>query len=87
MFLPCDRPPVSTAGLVRAMADVLGVKPRGIPAPGFLLRLLLGRRLGASLEIDCDALDTALAWSPPHTLAEELAEVARWWRAREEDAA
>ena len=67
-----DAQSVSTATLVRAIADALGVEPRLLSVPVGALKLggaLAGRgatiaRLIGSLEVDASALTRATAWRP-----------------------
>jgi nucleoside-diphosphate-sugar epimerase len=67
-----DAQSVSTATLVRAIADALGVEPRLLSVPVGALKLggaLAGRgatiaRLIGSLEVDASALARATAWRP-----------------------
>lgn len=67
--------------LVREIARALGVAPRLFPVPPSLLRFAgacAGRaaaveRLVGSLEADTSAFRGRFAWTPPRTLAEELA--------------
>ena len=87
-FLVSDGEDVSTPALVQAIARALEVKPRLVPCPPTALRALaavLGRsgeaaRLTGSLQVDASRIRRELAWQPPHTLAQGLAETARWYR-------
>jgi nucleoside-diphosphate-sugar epimerase len=87
-FLVADGEDVSTPALVRGIAAALAVKPRLLPCPPVVLRALaaaLGRageaaRLTGSLQVDASRIRRELAWQPPHTLAQGLAETARWYR-------
>jgi nucleoside-diphosphate-sugar epimerase len=87
-FLVSDGEDVSTPALVRAIAGALAVKPRLLPCPPPALRALaaaLGRgaeaaRLTGSLQVDASRIRRELEWRPPHTLAQGLAETARWYR-------
>ena len=80
-YLLADAQPVSTPELVRAIARALGVAPRLFAVPPSLLRFggaCAGRaaaveRLVGSLEADTSAFRRRFAWTPPRTLAEELA--------------
>ena len=80
-----DAEPVSTPGLVRAIADALG---RPVPlafVPVALLKLgarLAGKgaeiaRLAGSLEVDASSFTAATGWRPALTLDDELARLAR----------
>ena len=72
VYLIADERPVSTPGLVRAIAHALGLPPRLVPVPVALLRLagtLTGRRalidrLTGSLEADPTAFARATGWHP-----------------------
>ena len=87
-FLVSDGEDVSTPGLVRALALALGTRPRLYRCPVWLLRAtaaLSGRsaeftRLAGSLQIDATRIRSELSWRPRYTLAQGLAETARWYR-------
>jgi nucleoside-diphosphate-sugar epimerase len=87
-YLAADGEDVSTPGLIRAIAEALGTRARLLPCPGTLLGLgaaLAGRRaeaerLTGSLQVDATRLRRELGWHPRVTLAEGLAETARWFR-------
>ena len=72
VYLIADDKPVSTPGLVRAIAHALAVEPRLFRVPVALLRLagaLAGRRalierLTGSLEVDSAAFTRATGWHP-----------------------
>jgi nucleoside-diphosphate-sugar epimerase len=86
-YLVSDGEPVSTPELVRAIARALGVAPRLLPCPPALLRAaaaLAGRgqeahRLLGSLEVDGSRIARELGWRPRASLAEGLAQTARWF--------
>lgn len=86
-YLVADGEDVSTPGLVRALAQALGVRPRLLRCPPSLLALgaaLAGKRaelarLTGSLQVDSSALRDELGWRPRCTLAQGLAETARWY--------
>ncbi len=87
-FVLADEPPLSTPGLVRALAQALGRRPRlfGIP-PRTLLRLgaLSGRgeqvrRLCESLVVDPSAFRHATGWQPVADLPEALRRTVEWYR-------
>ncbi len=80
-----DAEPVSTPGLVRALAGALG---RPVPlafVPVALLKLgarLAGKgaeiaRLAGSLEVDPSSFTAATGWRPAHALEDELARLVR----------
>ena len=83
-FVADDRP-VATPELVRAIAAALGVRPPLVAVPTRLLRFAcacVGKaaaidRLSGSLVVDSGAFQAAFGWQPPHTMAEELADMAR----------
>lgn len=89
-YLLSDGEDVSTPELVRAMAGALGVAPRLLPCPVSWLALagaVTGRRaavarLTGSLQVDNAAARRELQWQPRCTLAQGLAETARWYHAR-----
>lgn len=80
---------VSTPDLVRALASALRVPARLFPCPPALLRgaaSVLGRsamieKLVNSLRIDSSRIRRELGWSPQTSLAEGLAQMARWYHA------
>jgi nucleoside-diphosphate-sugar epimerase len=79
VFLIADRDPVSTAQLIRAMAEAMQRTPRlwSIPVPGPWLdratRISAAlRQLLDSLVIDTTRIRSELNWAPPFTLAEGL---------------
>jgi len=84
-FFVADMVPVSTPDFARAIATALGVTPRLIPVPPWLLRMgcaCLGKtstfeRLAGSLVVDASAFRAAFHWRPPHPMAEELGVMAR----------
>jgi nucleoside-diphosphate-sugar epimerase len=86
-YLVADGEDISTPGLVRALAQALGVRPRLLPCPPALLRLgaaLSGRqgeisRLTGSLTVDSSRIRRELEWRPPFTLTQGLAQTARWY--------
>lgn len=90
-YLVSDGEDVSTPDLIRAVARALGVPPRLFPFPPALLELgarVLGRgeeaaRLLGSLQVDSARIRRELSWSPHYTLAQGLAETARWFKSRE----
>jgi nucleoside-diphosphate-sugar epimerase len=86
-YLVSDGENVSTANLVRMIAQALGVRPRLIYVPPALFRgaaALLGRsakvdRLFGSLRVDSGKLHKELNWNPPYTMARGLGETAAWY--------
>jgi nucleoside-diphosphate-sugar epimerase len=83
-FLVSDGEDISTPELVRRIARALGRPARLIPVPPALLRFggaLAGRkddvaRLLDDLAVDSSHIRTTLAWTPPYTLDQGLAETA-----------
>lgn len=81
---------VSTPGLIRALAAALRVPVRLFPCPPALLKgaaSVLGRsaaveRLVGSLRIDSSRIRRELGWMPQTSLAEGLAQMARWYHAQ-----
>jgi len=81
-YLVSDNQDISPTKLLLKMAKAQGKKPRLLPCPPGLLQLM-GRLLGRSAEIrrltqpltvDCQKIRSQLAWSPPFTLEEGLAQ-------------
>jgi nucleoside-diphosphate-sugar epimerase len=89
-WLVSDGEDLSTPVLVRRLASALAVRPRLLPVPPAMLRVLgalIGKRaaverLTGSLQVDSTALRHAAGWSPPFTVDQGLADTARWFRAR-----
>ena len=87
-YLVSDGADLSTPELVRGIATALGVSPRLVPVPEFLLRNVLsalGRgelidRLLGSLRVDSSLVRRELGWSPPFSVAEGLARTATWFK-------
>ncbi len=87
-FFIRDGEDLSTPELLRRLAKALGRPPRLFPCPAWLLRAgatLLGRgaeaeRLLGDLAVDDARLRAALSWTPPFSVDEGLAAVARWYR-------
>lgn len=85
-----DGEPVSTPGLVRAMAAALGRPPRLFPVVPRLLEAggkLLGReetvkRLTRSLELDDSAIRAELGWRPVCSFEAGVAKTAQWYQGR-----
>lgn len=85
IFFLADTAPVSSPGLVRAIAAALGVKPHLVPVPREVLHFVgacVGKagtvdRLTDSLVVDAAAFRVAFGWQPPRSLAEELADMVR----------
>lgn len=89
-YLVSDGEDVSTPDLVRSLAQALGVRPRLLPCPPALLKFgaaLAGKRaelarLTGSLQVDSSRIHRELLWQPRYTLAQGLAETARWYHAQ-----
>jgi nucleoside-diphosphate-sugar epimerase len=89
VYLVRDGEDVSSPELVRRTAAAMGKSARLVAVPVPLLRLA-GRatgkaeavaRLVDSLAVDDSKLRRDLGWRPPFTVAEGLAQTARWFRA------
>ena len=87
-FLVSDGATISTADLLRAMAEALGRRPALLPVPPRLLdgaMRMLGRadlatRLLGDLEVDNGKARERLGWTPRFTLSEGLAETVTAYR-------
>lgn len=85
VFLVSDGEDLSTAQLCRDLSKALGVRPRLLPIPAVLLRLLglltgKGRqvqRLLGSLQVDISSTRSRLDWAPPISVEQALRETAR----------
>jgi len=79
-FLVSDGHDVSTAELIRLIAQALGARPRLVPVPIPILRAaaaMLGKRealqrLCGNLQVDISKARRVLGWSPPVTVEEGL---------------
>ena len=88
-FLVSDGEDVSTPELVDRIACALGKRSRLLPIPEWMMMLgglLTGKsmqikRLRGSLQIDSSKLRRMLGWTPPCRMVEELAKMAKWYRA------
>lgn len=87
VFQVADCEPLSTPGLIKAMAEALGRPARLFPFPPQLLKtgaIALGRRqvwerLAGSLKVENSKAEALLGWRPPVPLVEELAATADWF--------
>jgi nucleoside-diphosphate-sugar epimerase len=87
-FLVSDGEDVSTPQLIRQLATALDRPARLLPFPPSLMRLagkLTGKsmavdRLLGSLVVDSGKIRRELGWKPPYTMAEGLAETAKWYK-------
>ncbi|WP_448682085.1 UDP-glucose 4-epimerase family protein [Pseudomonas nicosulfuronedens] len=85
VFLVSDGDDLSTAQLCRSLSQALGVRPRLLPVPAALLRLLgslTGRsqqvqRLLGSLQVDISVTRSRLGWTPPISVEQALQETAK----------
>lgn len=83
-----DEVPVSTAEVIRAIAQNFGVNSRLVPIPNSLLWIgasLIGRRedyerLCGDLELDCSEFRRSFDWSAPYSLADGITATANWFR-------
>lgn len=88
VFQVADREPLSTPGLIRAIAVALDRPARLFSFPPLLLKvcaIAIGKRpvwerLAGSLTVDTSKAETLLGWRPPVAFAEELAATAIWYR-------
>lgn len=96
VFFLSDGPPVSTADLVRMIAQSFGRSPRLVKVPQWLLRLALSvsgavpgiglpgsdvlKRLFGSFEIDMSRFQSATGFRPPYTTRQGIERTAAWWR-------
>ncbi|MFN0315987.1 MAG: UDP-glucose 4-epimerase family protein [Burkholderiales bacterium] len=87
-YLVSDGEDISTPELVRRLAREMDVPARLLPVPPSILRsaaVLLGRRaifdrLCGDFSVDSGAIRRELGWTPPWSMAQGLAETARWYR-------
>lgn len=79
-YLVTDLEDFSTAQLVRSLAIALGKRPKLLPIPPFMLRLVgmtTGKtaeveRLTGSLQVDASAIRDELGWVPPYSVVEGM---------------
>lgn len=79
-FLVSDGHDLSTAELIRLIAQAMGVRPRLVPVPLAFLRVaaaVLGKRevmhrLCGKLQVDISKVRSVLGWSPPVSVEEGL---------------
>jgi nucleoside-diphosphate-sugar epimerase len=89
-YMVSDSENISTPELVRIIASAMGIKPRLMPFPLFLLRVAgrltgkieLVRRLTDSLSINSDKIRRELGWKPPFTLEQGICEAVKWYKSR-----
>lgn len=82
-FLVSDGEPLSTAGLIRYMANAQSITPRLPKVPINLLKIIgviFGRaaqvqRLTGNLEVDINHTYEVLGWSPPYSVAESFSKM------------
>lgn len=87
-YLVCDGEDVSTAELIHRIAAALGRQARLFPFPVALLRLAARaagklaevERLTGNLVLDGGPIRKELAWQPPFSMKQGLAETAEWFR-------
>jgi nucleoside-diphosphate-sugar epimerase len=90
IYLVSDGEDVSTPKLIRQVATALDRPARLLPFPPSLMHLagrLTGKslavdRLLGSLLVDSSKIRRELGWKPPFTMAEGLAETARWFKSK-----
>ncbi|ABW27074.1 NAD-dependent epimerase/dehydratase family protein [Acaryochloris marina] len=86
-FLISDGRTVSTAELIRAIAQALQRPVRLLPIPPILIKLLgilTGKtdavdRLLGSLAVDSDKIFQTLDWTPPYSMEQGLHKTAEWY--------
>lgn len=86
-YLVSDVGTVSTAGLIRRVANALGAPCLVFPLPLFVLKAIarfLGKqsvmdRLTQSLVVDSSKIHQELGWKPPCTMQKGLQETADWF--------
>jgi nucleoside-diphosphate-sugar epimerase len=89
-LLVSDNADMSTPGLIRLIAALMGRSPRLFPVPGKLLGLaakLTGRstevsRLMGSLHVDIAETMRALDWQPPVTVEKGVSATVKWYEAQ-----
>lgn len=89
-FLLCDGEDLSTTNLARRLAAALGRRTALFPLPESLLWITarcVGRRdeatrLLGSLTMDDRRIRAELAWEPPYTVNEGLAQTVAWFRTK-----
>ena len=89
-YLVADGEDVSTPDLVRGLAQALGVTARlpALPLAALTyIAAIAGKRaelarLAGSLQVDSSRIRRELLWRPRYTLAQGLAETARWYHAQ-----
>jgi len=88
IYLVSDGEDISTAELIRRLAQALGCSSKLISFPPALLKLggrLMGKsqevdRLLGSLVIDSSAIQEDLSWIPPYSMQQGLDATAEWYR-------
>ncbi len=89
-YLVSDGEAVATPDLIRIIASAMGIKPRLIPLPLFLLRVIgrltgkieIVRRLTDSLCINSGKIRRELNWIPPFTIEQGIRETVKWYKSR-----
>lgn len=87
VYLVADRPPLSTAALIRTLADGMGRRPPLVAVPPGLIRAgaalpVIGPRLArltGDLDLDDGLFRRTFDWSPPADAATALRETAGWY--------
>lgn len=86
-FLVSDARDLSTPELVRLLRGEMGLPPRLLPVPPFVLSIL-GRltgkremvdRLCGSLQVDCSKARRLLKWEPPYSVEEGVSEMVKFF--------
>ncbi|OGP64593.1 MAG: hypothetical protein A3K22_06445, partial [Deltaproteobacteria bacterium RBG_16_42_7] len=87
-FLVSDEQDISTPDLIRMIASAMGKRPKLLPFPPTLLKVI-GRfsgknaemaRLTGSLCIDSSKIRKVLNWKPPFTMEEGIRETVKWYK-------
>lgn len=89
VFLVSDGEDMSTTVLLKRMAKALGVSPRLLPVPVFMLKAAaaitgksaISRRLCGSLRINIDKNRELLGWTPPYGVDDQLDKAADGFQA------
>lgn len=87
-FLVSDGQDISTSNLIKMIASAMGKRPRLLPFPPALLKVMgwfSGKsaemqRLAGSLCIDSSRIRKVLGWNPPFTVEEGIYETVKWYR-------
>lgn len=89
VLLACDGEDLSTTGLLRRLAEAMGVRPRLVPVPAWMLEACaralgkekLMQRLSGNLQVDMSFTRHVLGWTPPIGVDEGLRRVVGGYKA------